>query len=92
VAGVHWLLSANWTVELARFLHVGEALLGGALAFRAKAHLGVQYFAYRLHPDARRVTAVIADLVVLFVAGAVLLFGSASMAREALARVGETAR
>lgn len=92
MAGVHRLLSAKWTVELARVLHVGEALLGGALAFRAKAHLGVNYFVYRLHQDARRVTAVIADLVVLFVAGAVLLLGGVSMAREALARVGETAR
>ncbi len=79
-------------MEVARFLHVGEALVGGALAFRAKAHLVVKYSAYRLHPDARRVTAVIADSVVLFVAGAVLLLGGVSMAREALARVGEIAR
>ena len=39
----------------------------------------------QLHPDARRLTAVVADLVVLFFAGAVLLLGGASVVREALA-------
>jgi TRAP-type C4-dicarboxylate transport system permease small subunit len=75
----------KWTEELARFLLVWVALLGGALAFRSKAHLGVDYFVNRLHPDARRLTAVVADLVVLFFAAAVLLLGGASVVREALA-------
>lgn len=75
----------KWTEELARFLLVWVALLGGALAFRTKAHLGVDYFVNQLHPDARRVTAVVAHLVVLFFAGAVLLFGGAIVVREALA-------
>jgi len=74
----------KWTEELARFLLVWVALLGGALAFRTKAHLGVDYFVNQLHPDARRVTAVVAHLVVLFFAGAVLLLGGASVVREAL--------
>ena len=76
---------AKWSEELARFLLVWVALLGGALAFRTKAHLGVDYFVNQLHPDARRLTAVVADLVVLFFAGAVLLLGGASVVREALA-------
>ena len=76
---------AKWSEELARFLLVWVALLGGALAFRTKAHLGVDYFVNLLHPDARRLTAVVADLVVLFFAGAVLLLGGASVVREALA-------
>jgi TRAP-type C4-dicarboxylate transport system permease small subunit len=75
----------KWTEELARFLLVWVALLGGALAFRTKAHLGVDYFVNRLHPDARNLTAVVAHLVVLFFAGAVLLLGGASVVREALA-------
>ncbi len=75
----------KWTEELARFLLVWVALLGGALAFRTKAHLGVDYFVDQLHPDARKVTAVVAHLVVLFFAGAVLLLGGASVVREALA-------
>jgi TRAP-type C4-dicarboxylate transport system permease small subunit len=75
----------KWTEELARFLLVWVALLGGALAFRTKAHLGVDYFVNQLHPDARRLTAIVADLVVLFFAGAVLLLGGASVVKEALA-------
>ena len=76
---------AKWSEELARFLLVWVALLGGALAFRTKAHLGVDYFVNQLHPDARKLTAVVAHLVVLFFAGAVLLLGGASVVSEALA-------
>jgi len=76
---------AKWSEELARFLLVWVALLGGAVAFRTKAHLGVDYFANQLHPDARKLTAVVAHLVVLFFAAAVLLLGGASVVREALA-------
>jgi len=76
---------AKWTEELARFLLVWVTLLGGAYAFGNRAHLGVDYFAERLHPDARRWTAVVVHLVVLFFAGAILLFGGAQVVREALA-------
>ncbi len=76
---------AKWTEELARFLLVWVALLGGAVAFRTKAHLGVDYFVNLLHPDARRSTAVVAHLVVLFFAGSVLLVGGTSVVSEALA-------
>ena len=76
---------AKWSEELARFLLVWVALLGGALAFRTRAHLGVDYFVNLLHPDARRLTTVVADLVVLFFAVAVLLLGGVTVVREALA-------
>ena len=76
---------AKWSEELARFLLVWVSLLGGAVAFRAKAHLGVDVFVNHLHPDARKVTAVAAHLVVLFFAGAVLLLGGTSVVRGALA-------
>ena len=75
---------AKWSEELARFLLVWVALLGGAVAFGTKAHLGVDYFVGRLHPDARRWTAVVAHLVVLFFAGEVLLHGGARVVSEAL--------
>ena len=35
---------ASWTEELARFLLVWVALLGSAVAFETKSHLGVDYF------------------------------------------------
>ena len=75
---------AKWTEELARFLLVWVALLGGAAAFGTKAHLGVDYFANQLHPDARKLTAVVSHLVVLFFAGAVLLLGGTRVVSEAL--------
>jgi TRAP-type C4-dicarboxylate transport system permease small subunit len=76
---------AKWSEELARFLLVWVALLGGALAFRSKAHLGVDYFVNRLHPAARKLTAVTAHLVVLFFAGAVLMLGGTRVVSETLA-------
>jgi len=75
---------AKWSEELARFLLVWVALLGGAVAFGTKAHLGVDYVVNRLHPAAGRLTAVVAHLVVLFFAGEVLLHGGARVVSEAL--------
>ncbi len=79
-----WGQQAKWSEELARFLLVWVALLGGAVAFGAKAHLGVDYFVNRLHPAARKLTAVVAHLVVLFFAAEVLLHGGAQVVSEAL--------
>lgn len=75
---------AKWSEELARFLLVWVALLGGAVAFGTKAHLGVDYFVDHLHPAARKLTAVVSHLVVLFFAGEVLLHGGTQVVREAL--------
>jgi len=75
---------AKWTEELARFLLVWVALLGGAVAFGSKAHLGVDYFVSKLHPDATRLTTMVANLVVLFFAVAVLLLGGARVVSDAL--------
>ena len=75
---------AKWTEELARFLLVWVALLGGAVAFGRKAHLGVDYFVEALHPDARRMLTVIGHLVVLFFGGAIFLLGGFRLVSDAL--------
>ena len=75
---------AKWSEELARFLLVWVALLGGAVAFGTKAHLGVDYFVNQLHPAARKLAAVVAHLVVLVFAVEVLLHGGARVVSEAL--------
>lgn len=75
---------AKWSEELARFLLVWVTLLGGAVAFGTKAHLGVDYFVNLLHPAARKVTAVVVHLVVLFFALEVLLHGGAQVVSDAL--------
>lgn len=73
-----------WTEELARFLLVWVSLLGGAVAFGTKGHLGVDYFVGKFHPDARKLMAVISHLVVLVFAGAIFLFGGARVVSDAL--------
>lgn len=76
---------ANWTEELARFLLIWVTLLGGAVAFGTKGHLGVDYFVGKFHPDARKTMAVIGHLVVMFFAGAIFLYGGSRIVSDALA-------
>jgi TRAP-type C4-dicarboxylate transport system permease small subunit len=76
---------AKWTEELARFLLVWVTLLGGAVAFGTKGHLGVDFFVLKFHPDARKMMAVVVHLVVLFFAGAIFLYGGARVVADALA-------
>ena len=76
---------ANWTEELARFLLIWVTLLGGAVAFGNKGHLGVDYFVGKLHMDARKTMAVIGHLIVLFFAIAIFLYGGSRVVSDALA-------
>ncbi len=75
---------AKWTEELARFLLVWVSLLGGALAFGTKGHLGVDYFVEKLHPDARKMMALTAHGIVLFFAVAIFLYGGGRVVGNAL--------
>jgi len=74
----------KWTEELARFLLIWVALLGGAVAFGTKGHLGVDYLTGKLHPDVHRLMAVFAHIVVLFFAVAVFLYGGIHVVADAL--------
>lgn len=76
---------AFWTEELALFLLVWVTLLGGAVAFQTKGHLGVDYFVGKLHPDVRRWVAVFSHFVVLFFAVAIFVWGGWSVVTHALA-------
>ena len=64
---------AKWSEELARLLLVWVSLFGASVAFGMKAHLGLDYFAQKLHPDAGKLNRVIGALVSLVFA--VLVFG-----------------
>ena len=57
---------AKWSEELARFMLVWISLLGGAVAFGEKAHLGVDYFVAKLDPAAGRFITITGQLIVLF--------------------------
>ncbi len=66
---------AAFTDELARVLLVWISMIGAALAFGQKAHLGVDYVASKLHPEARKTLSVIVQLVILAVALIVFVIG-----------------
>lgn len=75
----------KWTEELARFLLIWITMLGGAVAFGTKGHLGVDFFVSRFHPDARKMMTVVAHLLVLFFAGTIFLYGGGRVVADALA-------
>ena len=66
---------ADWTEELARFLLIWISLLGGAVAFGEKAHLGVDYFVGLFDTSAQKLLAIFAQLVVLFFAVSIFIVG-----------------
>lgn len=66
---------ASFTDELARSLLVWVSMVGAALAFGTKAHLGVDYFVNKLHPEARKLNSIIVQVVTLAFALVVLVIG-----------------
>lgn len=64
-----------WTEELARFLLVWLALLGGVLAYAGDHHLGVDVLASRLQPRDQRITIAVSHLLVLGFSVAALVIG-----------------
>lgn len=75
---------AEWTEELARFLLIWISLLGGAVAFGEKAHLGVDYFVGLFDTSAQKMLAVFAQLVVLFFAISIFLIGGTRVVIDTL--------
>ena len=76
---------AEWTDELARFLLIWIALLGGAVAFGTKGHLGVDYLVGKLHPEGAKLMAIIGQIIVLIFSVTVLLLGGSQVVRNTLA-------
>jgi len=75
----------KWTEELARYLLIWVSLLGGAVAFGTKSHLGVDYFVSKLHPSSRKLMTLLGYAVVLFFAVAVFLVGGSRVVADAFA-------
>lgn len=71
-----------WTEELARFLLVWLAVLGGVLAYAGDRHPGVDILSSRLDPAARRLARLTSHLSVLGFALAVLLIGGGQLFAE----------
>lgn len=73
---------SRWTEELARVLLIWIALLGAAVAFSLKAHLGLDFFVGLLTPAARRLMRIVADLIVLGFTASVMVWGGIRLVVE----------
>ncbi len=73
---------AKWSEELARLLLVWVSLFGASVAFAMKAHLGLDYFAEKLHPDARKWNRVIGATICLAFAVLVFIVGGLELVKR----------
>jgi len=79
------IIPSDWTEELGIFLLVWVSLLGAAVTYRDRGHLGVDYFVSLFDPTARRWTAAVVELCVLVFAGFVLCYGGYRLVSDTLA-------
>jgi TRAP-type C4-dicarboxylate transport system permease small subunit len=75
----------RWTEELAVYLLVWISLLGAALTFREKGHLGVDYFVGKLEPSARRLSAIFVEVIVFAFSAFALVHGGWNLVIKTLA-------
>jgi TRAP-type C4-dicarboxylate transport system permease small subunit len=75
---------SRWTEEVATILLIWVSLLGAAVAFGRNEHLGIDYLVGKFDPSARRLMAVVVQLLVAAFAGAVLVFGGYVLVNETL--------
>lgn len=66
---------AAWTEELAKYVFVWTSLIGAALVFSERGHIAVTFVVERLPRPVRMGVAVLIQLVILFFALAVLVYG-----------------
>ena len=87
VVSRYWpgIVPSDWTEELGIYLLVWVSLLGSALTYRDRGHLGVDYFVMHFDPAARRVAAVVVELAVLVFALFVLTYGGYRLVADTLA-------
>lgn len=71
-----------WTEELARLLLVWVTMLGGALAYGEGAHLGVDLIADKLETDARRIIEISVQVMCIFFAVYVMIWGGGKLTLE----------
>jgi TRAP-type C4-dicarboxylate transport system permease small subunit len=71
-----------WTEEVARFLLVWLALLGGVLAYAGDQHLGVDVLVSRLQPQDQKIALIISHICVLSFSVAVLVIGGQELFRN----------
>lgn len=76
---------AKWSEELARLLLIWVSLFGASVAFGMKAHLGLDYFAEKLHADAKKLNAILGAGIALAFAIIVFLVGGWTLMQKTMA-------
>ena len=87
VVSRYWpgIAPSDWTEELGIYLLAWVSLLGSALTYRDRGHLGLDYVVSLFDPVARRWTAVVIELCVLVFAGFGLCYGGYRLVTDTLA-------
>jgi len=76
---------ARWTDELATTLMIWISMLGGALVYGERGHLGLDYLVRKLDPAAQRFAELAVHLLVFAFAAGVMVCGGWEMAERTLA-------
>ncbi len=76
---------SRWTEELATMLLIWVSLLGAAVAFAAKAHLGVDYFVAKFDPSVQRLIEGFVQILVFLFSAFVLIHGGNILVSKTLA-------
>lgn len=73
---------SDFTEELAIYLLVWLSLLGAALTYAERGHLGVDYFVRKLDPAAQHLAALVVELLVMAFAAIALVYGGFVLVSE----------
>jgi TRAP-type C4-dicarboxylate transport system permease small subunit len=76
---------SDWTEELGIYLLVWVSLLGSAVTYRERGHLGVDVLVSKLDPSAQRLSAIVVELCVIAFAGIALCYGGYRLVSDTLA-------
>ncbi len=74
---------AVWTEESSTYMLMWCGIVGAAYAYGQKAHIGMEYFAYKLGVRHRRMLEIIITILVGYFAVHVMLIGGISFVRNA---------
>jgi TRAP-type C4-dicarboxylate transport system permease small subunit len=75
---------SDWTEELGIYLLVWVSMLGAALTYRDRGHLGVDYLVSKFDPVAQRWSAIVVEVCVLVFAGIALCHGGYRLVADTL--------
>ena len=74
---------AVWTEESSTYMLMWCGVVGAAYAYGQKAHIGMEYFAYKLNERHRRMLEVVIAILVGYFAFRVMLIGGLNFVRNA---------